>query len=171
MYKEKPQLAILPAVSIKTVNYGDIEESTVVFAKEKKTTVQVTSITDKKTKKTSVIGSKILPVIYKPWVPVKPVVPIRTIPAVFIEKVKKTSTEIKEITRQIETVGSTVEEISVVDLGNVKKYTAIVKTDKGKEQNVFIVDKVTKKVEKIQTATVKKTTEKVFSQTVVNNFG
>ena len=95
VYKEKPQLKILPAVSIQTVTYGDIEENTVVFAKEKKTTVQVTTVTNKKTDKTTVIGSKILPVIYKPWVPVKPVVPVRVIPAVFIEKLKKSVVEIE----------------------------------------------------------------------------
>ena len=43
----------------------------------------------------------------------------------------------------------------MVDLGDVKKYIAIVKTDKGKEQNVFVVNKKTKIVEKIETTIVK----------------
>ena len=65
------------------------------MAKEKKTTVQVTTVTDKKTKKTTVIGKKILPIIYRPSVPVTPVLPIRVIPTVFIEKMKKVSVEIE----------------------------------------------------------------------------
>lgn len=162
VYQEKPELAILPVVSVQTVTYGNIEENTVVLAKERKTTVQVTSITDKIKKTTRVVATKMLPVITRPWVPVKPVVPIRVIPSTLVEIMKKTSTEIREITKKVETVNVKVEEISVVDLGQVKKYTTIVTKETGKEQTVFIVDKTTKKIEKIQTVQIKKDIKKVF---------
>ena len=85
VYKEKPQLIDMPAVSVKTVTYGDMEESTVVFAKERKSTIQVTTTKDIKTEKVKVISSKVLPVIYKPWVPIEPVVEVEYIPTVLIE--------------------------------------------------------------------------------------
>jgi hypothetical protein len=94
VYREKPQLIKLPAVAVQTVTYGNIEENTVVFS-EKKTTVQVTTTTDKKTNKVTVLGSKVLPVIYKPSAPIRPVVTVEVIPSVLIKELKKTSVEIR----------------------------------------------------------------------------
>ena len=170
VYIEKPQLINLPAVSVNTVTYGDIEETTIVFAKEKKTTIQTTTVTNKKTKKVTILGTKILPVVYEPSKPIE-CVPPRIIPQVFIEKIKKTSVEVQKVTKKVETINSKVVEIAVVDLGEVKKYTTIVQTDSGKEQNVIIYHKETKKVEVVQTTIVKEKVKKVFHQTVVNKFG
>ena len=171
VYIEKPQLISMPAVSVKTVTYGNIEENTVVFAKERKSTIQVTTTTDKKTKEVKVLASKVLPVIYKPWAPIEPVVEVEYIPTVLIEELKQTSVEIKEVTKQIETVRGTVEQVAVIDLGDVKKYTSIVKTDTGKQQVVVTYDKVTQKVEKIQTTQVTEKKEKTYLKSTVNTFG
>jgi len=99
------------------------------------------------------------------------VVKVEYIPTVLIEELKQTSVEIKEVTKQIETVRGTVEQVAVIDLGDVKKYTSIVKTDTGKQQVVVTYDKVTQKVEKIQTTQVTEKKEKTYLKSTVNTFG
>lgn len=101
IYIEKPQLAILKPVSVKNVQYGDLEESTVVLAGEKKPTIQVTSVVNVKTQEVRIISEKVLPIIYTPAVEIKPIVSIRYIPIPLIQTLQKRINELLDITRMI----------------------------------------------------------------------
>ena len=101
VYHQKPQLAVLKPISVKNVQYGDLEESTIVFGGVKKSTVQVTSIVNKKTKEVKIISEKLIPVIYRPEVEIKPIIPIRYIPIPFLKTIQKKMTELVEITSMI----------------------------------------------------------------------
>ena len=96
---------------------------------------------------------------------------VEYIPTVLIEELKQTSVEIKEVAKLVETVKGTVEQVAVIDLGDVKKYTSIVNTDTGKQQVVVTYDKVTQKVEKIQATQVTEKKEKTYLKSAVNTFG
>lgn len=82
VYKEKPQLAVLVPTTTKTVTYGDIIEDTVVFTGKKQSTVQVTTITNTKTKTVTILDSKVIPIIYQPIQPavIRPQLPIYALP-------------------------------------------------------------------------------------------
>ena len=168
VYTQKPQLAVLKPVSVKTVNIGDIIENTVVFAGENKPTIQVVTITDS-TNKITVVGSRIIPVVYEPSVTIKPIAPIRFIPLTYIDRLKEKIVELKAIIQSINTPQIDYHSVSVEDWGNSKKYTVVVQTTSGKEQNVFVVDKPTSKVEKVTTTVVSEKT--IYTQTIVDKYG
>ena len=168
VYTQKPQLAVLKPVSVKTVNIGDIIENTVVFAGENKPTIQVVTITDS-TNKITVVGSRIIPVVYEPSVTIKPIAPIRFIPLTYIDRLKEKIVELKAIIKSINTPQTEYHSVSVEDWGNSKKYTVVVQTTSGKEQNVFVVDKPTSKVEKVTTTVVSEKT--IYTQTIVDKYG
>jgi hypothetical protein len=139
-----------------------------VFAGENKPTIQVVTITDSSSKIT-VVGSKIIPVVFEPSVTIKPVAPIRFIPIKIIDLIKQKITELQAIIDSIKVAQTDFDSVSVEDWGNTKKYTVVVQVPSGKEQNVFVFDKSTNKVEKVTTTQVVE--KKVFSQTVVNKYG
>lgn len=107
--------------------------------------------------------------MYEPWVAVKPVSPIRFIPVSSLDFLQQKTVELKEITSLLKVPHTSYESISVEDWGNTKKYTVVVQTPSGKEQNAFVVDKSTSKVEKVTTTEVVE--KKVYTQTVVNKHG
>lgn len=82
--KEKPQLSMLTPVAVKTVTYGNTEESTIVLVAEGKQSVQITTTYDKTTNVVSLVSSKMLPIIYQPWVQIVPVSPIQFIPITYL---------------------------------------------------------------------------------------
>ena len=165
--KQSPQIAVLVPTSTKTITYGDIKESTVVFTGEKQSTVQVTTVTNTKTGKVTVLGSKILPVVYVPTKPVEilPVQPVRVVPLPAIPVAVKKYPELQSIIKE---VTGKVTEITIEDFKTTKKYVTVSETTEGKVQNVFIHVVDTGKSDLIQTLPVIVETKPIYFETTTN---
>lgn len=103
MVKEKPQLSLMTPISTTSVTYGDIIENTVIFTSEKQNSVQITTITNNKTKAVSILDSKIVPITYQPIRPVyiAPSLPVQVLPMSAIPLAIKKYPELKEIVTSV----------------------------------------------------------------------
>lgn len=81
-----------------------------------------------------------------------PKIEVQTIPAAIIQTASKKHTEITTIINQIQSVTTsttTIETLTLEDLGSVKKYIAVVPAQTGKQQYVYYFDKATNKLKDV----------------------
>jgi hypothetical protein len=195
VYKEKPQLAVMVPTTTKTITYGDITEDTVLFTGEKQTTVQVTTITNKKTQVVTILDSRIIPITYQPIRPavfapgqpiyaqpiypirpiyIQPMLPIQVIPTPALPIAIKQFPEIKNILASVEASegkGVKIQEVTVEEFTSVKKYITVTETEKGKSQLVYVFDKGTNEIKLIQTVPILTVIKPVFVETKTNAQG
>ncbi len=144
---KKPQFVTAKPIAAKTVTYGTIVETTLVFSDATQTTlrpIQVTSVLNTKTKTVEIIDSRSISVTEPTVVAVQ--LPIQTIPAPAIKIAAKKNTEITQIITSVQkttTKTTQIETLTVEDFGNVKKYVAIVPVADGKQEIVYFYDKTT----------------------------
>lgn len=105
---------------------------------------------------------------------VNPIIPTQVIPAPAIAVATKKMPEITQIITSIQSVTTTktaIETLTVVDYGNVKKYTAIVPKDAGKQEFVYYFDKATSVVTNVQTRYIESIQQAVTYSEYNNQFG
>ena len=113
----------------------------------------MTTIVDTVTNKVEVINTQVIKPGTKPH--------IQVIPSAIVHIAEKKFTEIKEIKTTIESSTSkkvTFDSITVKDLEDVRIYTPIITMPSipGKTQYVFVYNKKTKEVKKIEEVTIEK---------------
>jgi len=106
VYKTKPQLSTLRPISTKTVTYGDIIETVVVFGGSNKPGVQVVSLYNKVTQEVTVIDSKVLIANIKTLnAEILPVTEVQTIPIVALPVAIRKFPELKVLVSTVERTG------------------------------------------------------------------
>jgi hypothetical protein len=137
--RKKPQFINAIPISAKTVQYGEITETTLIFTdfwKSSEYPVQITTTSNKKTGTVEVLDTRQVSIkdsTIKGMI--NPIIPVQVIPAPAIAVATRRMPEITRIISSVQSVTTTttkIETLTVEDYGNVKKYIAIVPKGTGK---------------------------------------
>lgn len=162
---KQPELIGYVAVKAETVTYGHTQETSVVFASEKKESVEVTTILDTETNKVEIVNTQVIKPTYKPYV--------QTIPSSMIRIVAKKFKEIKTMITDVKSTETsmTVQSITVKDYQDSKIYTTVLTsgTTEEKVQYVYVYNKKTKDIKQIDRVTVVEA-KNVFYETTTNKY-
>jgi hypothetical protein len=172
---KRPQFVTAKPVAAKTVTYGTIVETTLVFSDITQTTlrpIQITSILNTKTNTVEIIDSRSISVSEATSVAIQHTV--QTIPAAAIKIAARKNTEITQIITSVQqstTKSTQIETLTVEDFGNVKKYVAIVPTQEGKQEIVYFYDKTAYSLKQISSRSVTVVVNPLVYSESVNQHG